>query len=263
MSFVSRSERSAVSEWISFHCHFFLVTVHCPACEGHRSSRSFPVPCLPGSFFQNIFMSSRNDHLYMPEDHMEHLYASRNPLVRYAHCNRLEMICEEVPRAPLLVLDAGCGEGHLLAALQARSASYSLFGVDVTDVALAQAAKRCPQAAFSSGDLCALPYPDASFDVVTCTEVIEHIFSYQEVLKEFRRVLRPGGILILTFPNEPVWTLSRILLGRIPFRVPDHVNSFTPNRLLRETGLRLRSSRGLPFRIPFAISLGYLMVFEK
>ena len=46
-----------------------------------------------------------------------------------------------------------------------------------------------------------LPYADASFDLVTCTEVIEHLEHYRAALREMARVLRPGGVLIVTTPN--------------------------------------------------------------
>lgn len=46
-----------------------------------------------------------------------------------------------------------------------------------------------------------LPYPDASFDLITCTEVIEHLEHYRSALREMHRVLRPGGVCIISTPN--------------------------------------------------------------
>ncbi len=46
-----------------------------------------------------------------------------------------------------------------------------------------------------------LPYPDASFDLVTCTEVIEHLEQYRGLLREAFRILKPGGVFVLTTPN--------------------------------------------------------------
>ena len=46
-----------------------------------------------------------------------------------------------------------------------------------------------------------LPYPDASFDLVTCTEVIEHLEHYRSAIREINRVLRPGGVFVVSTPN--------------------------------------------------------------
>jgi SAM-dependent methyltransferase len=46
-----------------------------------------------------------------------------------------------------------------------------------------------------------LPYPDAAFDVVTCSEVVEHLESCRGVIREAQRVLKPGGLLVVTTPN--------------------------------------------------------------
>jgi ubiquinone/menaquinone biosynthesis C-methylase UbiE len=47
-----------------------------------------------------------------------------------------------------------------------------------------------------------LPYPDATFDLITCLDVLEHVASTDEVLREMRRVLKPGGIVLTTIPNR-------------------------------------------------------------
>lgn len=79
-----------------------------------------------------------------------------------------------------------------------------------------------------------LPYADATFDLVTCTEVIEHLENYRYTIREMFRVLRPGGTLVVTTPN----ILN--LKSRIRFLVFGFYNLFGPlhvrESLLHETG---------------------------
>lgn len=70
-----------------------------------------------------------------------------------------------------------------------------------------------------------LPYADASFDLVTCTEVIEHLEHYRAALREMARVLRPGGVLVVTTPN----VLN--LRSRIRYLLFGFYNMFGPLRL--------------------------------
>jgi 2-polyprenyl-3-methyl-5-hydroxy-6-metoxy-1,4-benzoquinol methylase len=209
-------------------------------------------------------------HLVMPEDHMDELYTSPNPLVRFVHTQRLDAIADCIPQADtpkrLDILDAGCGEGHLIEVLHRRFSIHRYYGADITPIALEKAAQRCPYATLKRTELSKLSFADASMDVVTCTEVLEHITHYEDVLREFVRVLRKDELLILTFPNETLWTFSRLLLGRRPIKVPDHVNSFSPHamrRVVEGMGLQLVQQKNLPYGLPFAASLNGLLVFKK
>lgn len=195
---------------------------------------------------------------------MESLYNSKNPLVRYVHVQRLRMAIKYFPNNDKLkVLDAGCGEGHLLEKLHFKKPSNTYYGVDVTDIALRKASARCPFAILAPYDIIALPFEDDFFDVVIATETLEHVFEYEKAIAELKRVLKPGGVLMVTFPNEILWTTARFLLGRRPLRVPDHVNSFTPRIMSHAIGLPLTCQRNLIFPIPFFLSLGSLMCFKK
>ncbi|MBT6691709.1 class I SAM-dependent methyltransferase [Candidatus Parcubacteria bacterium] len=202
--------------------------------------------------------------LYMPENHMEKLYSADNFFVRYVHLNRLDNIVKTMPSQDgMKVLDAGCGEGHLLEKLYNRNKSNRYYGIDLTQEALDMATRRCPDTHFIKADLSKLDFEDNFFDFITCTETLEHVDEYQAVLAEFKRVLKPGGLLVVTFPNEVLWTISRFLLGRRPIRVVDHINFFTPRRMSREVDLQVLKKRGLPFSFPFFMSLGCLVKFKK
>ena len=204
--------------------------------------------------------------LIMENDHMEKLYNSKNPLVRYIHVERLKKIVSLIPKQKnLKILDAGCGEGQLLLRIQKIFSSFNaeLYGVDVTNVALERAKKRAPKSKFSLQDLKNLNYENNFFDVIICTEVIEHVPEYQKVLRELKRILKDRGVLIISFPNEPLWILSRFFLGRRPIKIPDHYNSFSPKKLIKEVNLKVKEKINIPFRLPSTMALTRIIVFEK
>ena len=206
---------------------------------------------------------SKIDHLYMPENHMDRVYNSRNPLVRIVHRDRLNAIINSLPKKKnQVILDAGCGEGHLMLKMYQSIPLNKYYGFDVSHTALQSAKKKCKFAKLKYMDLSDIKIKNNFFDVIVCTEVIEHIYEYQDVINEFKRVLKKGGYLILTFPNEFFWTISRFFIGRKPIKVPDHVNSFTPKMMKKFVNLNMQKKIDLPFGFPI-ISLGWLVVFRK
>jgi SAM-dependent methyltransferase len=95
------------------------------------------------------------------------------------------------------VFDAGCGTGKFFGFDFARAAGCQLVGADVR-----QDVKANPEMDFCiRSELERLPFLDASFDVVNCRLVIEHVDSPDVVLREFYRVLKPGGRMALFTPN--------------------------------------------------------------
>jgi SAM-dependent methyltransferase len=122
----------------------------------------------------------------------------------YEHWHRY---CVAQPLARgLRVLDAACGEGYG-SYLLARSAS-EVTGVDVSAEAIAHARARyaAPNLRYVQGSVTALPLADACIDLVVSFETIEHLVAQAEMLAEFRRVLVPGGALIISSPNRPVYS---------------------------------------------------------
>lgn len=129
-------------------------------------------------------------------------YAAVTPLPDPRIDRKFRRICELVrEQLPCeAFLDAGCGDGRYLAALAAELPARRA-GVDLSERILETARQRV-DADFRQGSLEALPFADAEFDVVLCSQVIEHVLDAEAALRELARVLRPGGTLVISTDNE-------------------------------------------------------------
>lgn len=108
------------------------------------------------------------------------------------------------------VLDAGCGSGGNL---HTYTRFGSVLGVDMEVVALDHARRRGYRGV-GLASLGSLPFRSGSFDLVTATDVIEHVDDDLEALGEFARVARPGGHLLVTVPAHSwLWSDSDVQLG--------------------------------------------------
>jgi SAM-dependent methyltransferase len=100
------------------------------------------------------------------------------------------------------VLDAGCGTGYGAGMLRAAGAT-EVVAVDLSEAVIEVARNDAPEGVVCEvGDLRSLSYPDDSFDLVVCFEVIEHVEEQDRVLDELARVLRPDGLLLISSPNR-------------------------------------------------------------
>jgi SAM-dependent methyltransferase len=113
---------------------------------------------------------------------------------------RRRIIRAELERLPLpanaQVLDAGCGSGRTLAELVAYG---TVSGIELDEDA-ADLARSRGHGEVRVGRLEDLPWPDASFDLITCLDVIEHTPDDRTALSELHRVCCPGGWLLVTVP---------------------------------------------------------------
>lgn len=102
------------------------------------------------------------------------------------------------------VLDAACGAGWGTAVLARRA--KAVVGVDFSPPAIAEARRaHAGVGEFREGDLRELPFTDDEFDHVVCFEAIAHVPEPEPVIDELRRVLRPGGLLLISSPNSGVY----------------------------------------------------------
>jgi ubiquinone/menaquinone biosynthesis C-methylase UbiE len=97
------------------------------------------------------------------------------------------------------VLDVGCGDGTFAARVAEHGAQVT--GLDFAPTALKRARAAHPELEFvAPADGGGLPFADASFDTVTCVNVLQHVADTQTMLSEIRRVLVPGGLLAVAVP---------------------------------------------------------------
>src|SRR5690242_8358111 len=99
----------------------------------------------------------------------------------------------------MAVLDAGCGTGYGSAEFKVRT----IAGIDLSPEAVAYAVAHYarPGVFFAAGSCAALPFADAVFDLLVSFEVIEHLPDYRTLLSEACRVLKRGGVFLVSTPN--------------------------------------------------------------
>lgn len=115
------------------------------------------------------------------------------------------------------VLDIGVGTGRLLGHVP----NARRYGIDVSLNYLARLAGSGIEVCMGSVE--SLPYPEDFFDVVVCTDVLEHVFDLKAAVSEIARTLKPGGVFILRVPYKE--DLSQYLSKDLPYKYV-HVRSF-------------------------------------
>jgi SAM-dependent methyltransferase len=147
---------------------------------------------------------------------------------------RERLLSEATALEPRRLLDAGCGEGHVTGWLAEALPECAITGVEGRPEALAAFRERNPGLQAVEGNLHALPFPDASFQLVVCTEVLEHLTEPAQALRELGRVC--SGHLLLTVPHEPYFRAGNLARGRYMSRLgstPGHLSTWSRRGFLR------------------------------
>jgi ubiquinone/menaquinone biosynthesis C-methylase UbiE len=122
----------------------------------------------------------------------------------FEHLHRYVMASSLVQGKTVLDIASGDGYGS---EIMSRSA-HKVFGVDISDYAIEGAKKKYHRSnlEFLVGNALSIPLPDDFCDVIVCFETLEHVYEHEIVLKEFKRVLKNEGILIISSPNKKYYS---------------------------------------------------------
>lgn len=123
---------------------------------------------------------------------------------RFVRCMYPEIVRQVMQISGETILDIGCGNGNIIKMLAGqRPGRY--YGVDLSSEMIKEAEKRVPQdVIFKRADVVSLPFDDESFDILICNASFHHYEEPEKAIAEMKRVLRPGGALILGDPTIPV-----------------------------------------------------------
>ena len=140
------------------------------------------------------------------------------------------------------MLDLGCGEGRHIFGVMEKFPDLKCIGLDPHIESLDKAFEGLKflesisntKTNFLSGSAYSLPFSDDSFDLVVCSEVLEHLHDYKDAIKEINRVLKPGGQFLASvpaeFPEKICWLLSEAYQNQ----PGGHLRIFKKNELIKE-----------------------------
>jgi 2-polyprenyl-3-methyl-5-hydroxy-6-metoxy-1,4-benzoquinol methylase len=138
---------------------------------------------------------------------------SKNPVQKFLITNFRKTLFQLLEGLELeKVLDAGCGEGFILSELKKNNIGNHREGIEYSQEAIDIGKEIFPSLVFRQGDIYGLPYRDNSFDIVICTEVLEHLENPGEALDEIVRVSK--RYCLFSVPNEPYFRIANFVRGK-------------------------------------------------
>lgn len=162
-------------------------------------------------------------------------YANKNPIMRFLlkiFINKLIAFIDETQATK--ILDAGCGEGHLLRAILEKREKLNIEGFDYSADLVGKAQKVNPTLNLSVNNIYDLPHEDNSYDLILCTQVLEHLEHPEKAINELGRITEK--YCILSVPNEPYFRLAQFFRGKYIATFgnkPNHLNLWSARQFIQ------------------------------
>ena len=125
-----------------------------------------------------------------------------NLIQKYWHGRRFEEVAKLASKVNGRLLDVGCDGGTLTEKVASRATPDRVVGIDISARSLAYTITKRSQFDLVIGDAEELPFQDATFEAIFCSEVMEHLENPQEMLSEVKRCLTPTGYAVVMVPAE-------------------------------------------------------------
>lgn len=162
------------------------------------------------------------------------------------------------------ILDAGCGDGRLAALVAQRC--QVVHAIDIAGNSLAPEVRARPNIRFAKMNVESLAFPDAQFDQIVSVETLEHVLDPERAIREFHRVLKSGGRLVVTYP-----TINRTIMQRLhrtlhlgrPLEISEHLTEWSYDEVVSKieaVGFKFEAAEGLVFDLG---ALGALKLVSK
>jgi 2-polyprenyl-3-methyl-5-hydroxy-6-metoxy-1,4-benzoquinol methylase len=176
---------------------------------------------------------------------------------------RIQIACQWLCRLnPQVVLDIGCGPGHLGRLLKGKFTKIRVDGLDFSRVALDEAKKHLDNCWQVDIDQNNIPAADNTYDALCCLEMIEHVYDVSHLLQEIKRVLKNSGRALISVPNLAYWRYRlQVVFGILPHpEITDekHLHFFTYASLrkrIKDAGMAVVECRGYSERAMIAARL--------
>jgi 2-polyprenyl-3-methyl-5-hydroxy-6-metoxy-1,4-benzoquinol methylase len=179
--------------------------------------------------------------------------------------HRDRMIFSLIDPAHHSIVDIGCGEGITLEKLIRTYPGKNISGIDI----MPENISICSEQGLpvSPGSVYDLKLEEGSVDLCILSEVIEHLDDAERALDNIKKALKPGGDIIIVFPNDTMFKLTRLLFLKFKeaFAESGHVRQYTPGivkGILEKKGFTVLKVMSIPFKF-WPLSLHGIVLARK